>query len=70
MATKHNLSDLTTQETGMFLQVVNNFRQKLSEDGDEELFIASLDYVTAKLAKVLVSALSFNDFWHLVLMCL
>ena len=58
MAKKRKLSDLTTQETDMFLKTIENFKQALSEeDEDEKSVIASLDHVTAKLAEVQVSAL-------------
>ena len=67
MAKKRKLSDLTTQETDIFLQMIENFKQALSEeDEDEKSVIASLDHVAAKLAEVQVSTFLPNDFWHLV----
>jgi hypothetical protein len=67
MVTKCKLSDLTTQETGMFLQMVEDFKQKLSrEDEDEKVFIASLNYAATKIAKVQVCALLpvISGTWH------
>ena len=67
MAKKRKLSDLTTQETDMFLRMVENFKQALSEeDEDEKSVIASLDHVAAKLAEVQVSAFHPDDLWNLV----
>ena len=64
---KRKLSDLTTQETEMFLQMIENFKQALSEDDDDEKsVIASLDHVAAKLGEVQVSALFLDDLWNLV----
>ena len=49
MAKKRKLSDLTTQETGIFLQMIENFKQALTEeDQDEKSLITSLDHVAAK----------------------
>ncbi len=67
MTKKRKLSDLTTQETGTFLQMIENFKQALSEeDEDGKSVIASLDHAAAKLAEVQVSALLPDDFWHWV----
>jgi hypothetical protein len=67
MAKKRKLSDLTTQETDIFLQMIENFKQALSEeDEDEKSVIASLDHVAAKLTEVQVSAFLPDDFWHSV----
>jgi len=67
MAKKRKLSDLTTQETDMFLQMIENFKQALSEeDEDEKSVIASLDHVAAKLAEVQVGALLLDDLWNSV----
>lgn len=56
MEKKRKLSDLTTQETNMFLEMITNFKQTLSEeDDDEKSVIASLDHVATKLAEVQVS---------------
>lgn len=56
MAKKRKLSDLTTQETNMFLEMITNFKQTLSEeDDDEKSVIASLDHVATKLTEVQVS---------------
>ena len=70
MAKKRKLSDLTgltTQETDIFLKMIENFKQALSEeDEDEESVIASLDQVAAKLAEVEVSALLPDDLWNSV----
>jgi hypothetical protein len=70
MAKKRKLSDLTgltTQETDMFLQMIENFKQTLSEeDEDEKSVVASLDHVAAKLAEVQVSALHHDDLWNSV----
>jgi len=67
MVKKCKLSDLTTQETDMFLQMIENFKQALSEeDEDGKLVIASLDHVAAKLAEVQVSANLPDDFLHSV----
>jgi hypothetical protein len=53
MAKKRKLSDLTTQETDLFLKMIENFKQDLSEeDEDEKSVIASLDHVATKLAQV------------------
>ena len=63
MAKKCKLSDLTTQEAGMFLQMIENFKQGLSEeDEDEKSVIASLDHVAAKISEVQVSVYAV-DFW-------
>ena len=56
MAKKRKLSDLTTQETNLFLQMIENFKQELSEeDDDERSVIASLAHVATKLQQVQVS---------------
>ena len=58
MVKKRKLSDLTTQETDMFLKMIENFKHALSEDEeDEKSVITSLDHVAAKLAEVQVSVL-------------
>jgi hypothetical protein len=63
MAKKRKLSDLTTQETDMFLQMIETFKQALSEeDEDEKSVIASLDHVAAKLALGNVSAMKHVPF--------
>lgn len=56
MAKKRKLSDLTTQETNLFLQMIENFKQELSEeDDDERSVISSLAHVAMKLQQVKVS---------------
>lgn len=67
MAKKRKLSDLTTQETNIFLQMIENFKQALSEEDEvEKSVIASLNHVAAKLAEVQVSALLPVDLWNSV----
>ena len=57
MTKKRKLSDLTVQETDLFLKMIDNFKQDLSEeDEDEKSVIASLDHVATKLAQVQVSS--------------
>ena len=52
----------------MFLQMIESFKQALSEeDEDEKSVIASLDHVAAKLAEVQVSRCSSNQFLQRVL---
>lgn len=56
MTKKRKLSDLTTQETSLFLRLIENFKQDLSEEDDDEIsVIASLDHVVAKLQEIHVS---------------
>jgi len=51
----------------MFLQMIENFKQALSEeDEDEKSVITSLDHVAAKLVEVQASALFPDDLWHSV----
>jgi hypothetical protein len=67
MVTKRKLSDLTTQETGTFLHMVENFKQILSNDEDnEKSFIASLEHAATKIAPGVVSALlpDNSDTWY------
>jgi hypothetical protein len=63
MTKKRKLSDLATQEAGMFLQMIENFKQSLSEEDEgEKSVIASLDHVAAKISEVQVSVYAV-DFW-------
>ena len=53
MATKHKLSESTAQETEMFLQLIEKYKQTLSEeDEDEKSVIASLGRLAATLTEV------------------
>ena len=63
MAKKRKLSDLTTQETNLFLDMIKSLKETLSEeDDDEKTVIASLDHVAAKLAQVQVGTLRYDFF--------
>ena len=56
MAKKRELSDLNTQEINLFLQMIENFKQELSEeDDDERSVISSLAHVATKLQQVQVN---------------
>lgn len=53
MAKKRKLSDLTSQETEMFLSMINKFKNDLAEDDEEEKsFIGALEHVMVKLQAV------------------
>jgi hypothetical protein len=57
MAKKRKLSDLTSQETNLFLKMIDEFKEGLDEeDDDEKSVIASLNHVAAKLMEVHVSS--------------
>ena len=54
---KRKLSDLPSQETEIFLQKINNFKNDLSEDDEKEKsVIGSLEHVVMKLQSVKVSS--------------
>ena len=58
MAKKGRLSDFTMQETDMFLKKIEDFKQALSdEDEEEKSVIASLNHIAVKLTEVPVSTL-------------
>ena len=48
---------LSTQETDIFLKMIQNIKQTFSEeDEDEKSVMASLDHIAAKIMEVQVSA--------------
>jgi hypothetical protein len=56
MVKKRKLSDLTSQETEIFIQMINKFKNDLAEDDEEEKsVIGALEHVMMKLQTVNVS---------------
>ena len=59
---------LSTQETDIFLKMIQNFKQTFNEeDEDEKSVIASLDHIAVKLVEVQVSAWLSSEVGHIVL---
>ena len=64
MVQKRKLSDLTSQETEIFVLKINNFENDLSEDDEKEKSaIGSLERVVMKLQTVKVRTIIFLHYF-------